>query len=154
MISSKKGGYHMEYIWIILLFIFYSLIIIAMTNYIFSSIFFILPMKKKYKILASDIQKDNIKDRYGIILFHIFTIVLYFFILLKLNATMFFIVLAIYALLCLYYKYKYNKYDIIEYVNYFSKDLFDWDKIYNLNIDENIKKQCFYIHYLNYDKYK
>ena len=138
----------------IIIYIFYTIIIITMTNYIFLSLFFILPMKKKYKIMIDKIQKDNIKDRYGIILFSVVNILIYFFILLKINETIFLITLILYILLCIYYKYKYSKYDIIEYIDYFSKDLFNWDKIYTLNIDENTKRECFYIHYLDYDKYK
>lgn len=134
-------------------FIFYTLIILAMLNYINRNLFFIKPMSKKYKIMASDLNND-IKNRYLIIFIFCIIILLYFYILFKFNIVIFAILLFLFFIF-LYYQYSnYKKYDILEYINEFSEDLFDWYKIYELNISEDIKRSCFLIHNKNYERFK
>lgn len=134
-----------------LIFIFIK-IVIPMTKYVISSIFFIRPMTKKYKIMASDLSND-IKNRYVYILFAIILTGFYFKIIYITSIIFFETILIIYVAISIYNFYQYKKYDILEYINYFSADLFDWDKIYTLNIPEDIKKCCFAIHNIDYETY-
>ena len=50
----------------VIVFIFYTSIVLGMLKYINRSLFFIRPMTKKYKIMAPDLH-NNIKNRYFII---------------------------------------------------------------------------------------
>lgn len=134
---------------------FYFFIIIILLKYIISSIFFIRPMDNKYDILCSDI-KRGIKGRIPYMTLSVSIIVLFFYLIyfgLE-NKIPFWIFLLLFVLIAVLYIRKYKKYDILEYIDNYSADLFDWDKIYILDIDENIKKQCFKIHNISYDEYK
>lgn len=138
-----------------LIFIFYFVIINCMINYIISSLFFVKPMCNKYKIMAPDIPND-IKGRYKFIFFDIVVIGFYFYILsFFFESKLFLSILAvIHIIIGLYYFNKYRRWDILEYINYFSADLFDWDKIYILPIPKEIKERCFAIHYMDYEYYE
>jgi len=123
----------------VIVFIFYTSIVLGMLKYINRSLFFIRPMTKKYKIMAPDLH-NNIKNRY--------------FIMFIFNIIIFAILLFSFFLLSYYQHSIYKKYDILEYINEFSDDLFDWRKIYDLNIPEDIKKSCFLIHNKNYEEFR
>ena len=135
------------------IFVFYFGIVNSMINYIISSLFFVKPMRDKYKIMASGLS-NNIKDRYNYILFDILVICFYFYIIFFISKVFLSVIVTIHFIITLYYFNKYRKWDIVEYVNYFSEDLFDWDKIYTLKIPEDVKRNCFAIHNKNYDDYK
>lgn len=64
------------------------------------------------------------------------------------------IVCIIYVIFSILYFNKYIKFTILNYIDEFSADLFNWYKIYELHIDEEIKQACFAIHYIDYDAFK
>lgn len=130
-----------------------AFIVIKSFDYILRSLFFIKPMMKKYKIMASDLSND-IKDRYWIMLLFSIPIVLVLFGTYNTNLISFFITISILFIYGLIKYYKYSNYSIINFVNEFSYDLFDWYKIYELKISEDIKKKCFLIHNIDYDNFK
>jgi hypothetical protein len=115
-------------------------------------IFFIKPMRKKYDIMDSNLKE--IKYFYVLELIGVILSILYFVIIFLLNKTYFFTIITIYIVISIIYYFKIKRYNILKYINHYSEDLFDWHKIYNLNIDEEIKKQCFVIHNKNYDNFK
>lgn len=137
----------------VIVFIFYTSIVLGMLKYINRSLFFIRPMTKKYKIMAPDLH-NNIKNRYFLIFIFSIIILLYFYIMFIFNIIIFAILLFSFFLLSYYQHSIYKKYDILEYINEFSDDLFDWRKIYDLNIPEDIKKSCFLIHNKNYEEFR
>ena len=53
-----------------------------------------------------------------------------------------------------YYFFNYKNYNLLNYINEFSADLFDWYKIYELNIPQETKKACFHIHNIDYNNFK
>lgn len=130
-----------------------AFIVLKPFDYILRSLFFIKPMMKKYKIMASDLSND-IKDRYWIMLLFSIPIVLVLFGTYNTNLISFFITISILFIYGLIKYYKYSNYSIINFVNEFSYDLFDWYKIYELKISEDIKKKCFLIHNIDYDNFK
>lgn len=139
-----------DFIGDIIVFVF---VIAPMTVFIFSSIFFIRPMKQKYKIMVYGIS-DSIYDRYGfIILFGIFIWLLFKDFYEEVEYNIFLTTIIVYVVFCMVCYFHYKKYDILEYIDSFSKDLFDWDSIYTLDMPEEIKKECFAIHSMSYENY-
>lgn len=138
---------------IIFVILFLFLINFFLIKDITSTLWFIKPMRKKYDIMASDVPK-NISGKYLFLFFELVLIILNLIIIYFLNKFVWTITLIIHLILCIYYIYKYKNYGILEYVDWYSADLFDWDKIYSLNIMRDIKKQCFKIHNIDYDNYK
>lgn len=142
-----------DFIQYIAIYLFYGYLTLIFINYIIKSIIFIGPMKRQYKIMVSDISND-IKDRYWLFILFFIAIVFFMVILYKINIILFTITLAIYLLDILYLVGEYKKLNLLHFINEFSEDLFDWKKIYELPIDDTTKKQCFYIHHLDYDKFE
>lgn len=142
-----------EYIMYILTCLFYIYITFLCINYIVRSLFFIKPMCNKYKIMASDLSND-IKGRYPYILISLLTISSLLYITYAINFYLFIFLIFAYTCDIYFLIKKYQKFDLLHYINEFSEDLFDWEKIYNLYISEDIKKQCFQIHYLDYDEFE
>ena len=140
-------------------FIFYAIsvlisfaITVLMAKDIIATVCFIKPMTQKYDIMTSDIPK-KLKGKYIIIFFEIIVSIVYFYCIFIINKTVFSVLLIMYVLISLYYINKYSEFDILEYLRMYSLDLFDWDKIYKLNLDSEIKKQCFTIHNIDYENY-
>lgn len=151
--SNKKGEYKVKAIVFLMIFAYTILVVILMLNYILKSIFFIIPMEKKYKIMSQDLS-NGFEGRYVYILISTAIIIFYLILIFNLHNILFYIVTSS-LLLYIIYKYKkYQKYNILNYVNEFSKDLFDWYKIYELNIDDQTKRNCFKIHNINYKDFK
>ena len=136
-----------------ILFIFYGLITIGCFNYIIKSLFFIRPIMKKYDIKSNDCE-NNIKGRYPLMAFCFFVIIFFIYCIKLFNNYLFFAVICIYLVLGIVLISKYKKFNILNYLNEFSEDLFDWDKIYVLNINKELKEKCFKIHNKDYNSYK
>lgn len=144
---------------IVLCFIWYiaSLLVI---NHIESRIFFIKRMKAKYDILLLTKNRRKLDEKlfnlggFLILLLILSPSIFVYPIIYAINKSIFLCMITFTIIFILYNIYKYSKYDILEYINYYSYDSFDWDKIYGINIDENIKRKCFSIHNISYDKYK
>ena len=134
------------------LILIYSIIPILTATHIISKIFFISPLRKEYDILDSNIK--DIKYFWFLELIGIILSILYFFIIFLFSKICFSILIIIYILICIIYYLKIKRYTILDYINYYSADLFDWKKIYNLDIDEDVKRKCFLIHNINYDNFK
>lgn len=143
----------LEYIFGILGYIFYMFIAFSLTNYIIRSLFFIKPMCNKYKIMASDLSND-ISGRYPYIFISLLLIYFFGLFTYAINFYLFIIILIVYVYDVYFLINKYKKFNLLNYINEFSADLFDWEKIYCLNIDEDIKRKCFQIHFLNYDEFE
>ena len=139
--------------WIYLFYILLFIVIVCMTKDIICTVCFIRPMRKKYDILVDDISK-NINGKYMFLILEIILIFLYFRGIYFENIIFSIIILIVYAIITSYYIYKHKKYDILNYIDTYSYDLFNWDKIYELRIDEDLKKQCFSIHNIEYEAYK
>lgn len=144
------------YVLSIILYFFYLSLSIKLLNYIISSIFFVLPMEKEYKILKDNLYSANhFPSRYDLCL--ICTILIIFMLLLVkiLSIWLFIFTLFIILITSFIFYNRYIKYNILNYINLYSEDLFDWHKIYDLDIiDETIKKECFAIHNINYEDFK
>lgn len=138
---------------IIFVLLFLFLINICLIKDVTSTLWFVKPMRRKYDIMASDVQR-NISGKYLFLFFELVFIILNLIIIYSLNKILWAITLIIQLVMCIYYINKYKNYGILEYVNWYSADLFDWDKIYSLNIRPDVKKQCFKIHNMDYDNYK
>lgn len=140
-----------------LLWYIVSLVII---NHIESRIFFIRRMRAKYDILISIKDNRGLNEKifniggFAVLLLVLSPSILIYPIIYATNKIIFICMIVFTIIFIIYNIYKYNKYDILEYINYYSYDLFDWDKIYEMNIDENTKRECFLIHNLDYDNYK
>ena len=149
----------MDFIEAVLFLCISTLINIVIIKYIISRMCFIQPMKNKYAILI-DIKTDKTraiitKAIVGIVLICFLVYPLFLILYLYHNSKILLILsLTIALLFFLYFWNKYRKYEIFEYINYYSTDLLDWDKIYELEINDNIKRKCFEIHNINYDTYK
>ena len=122
-------------------------------DYIFKSIFFIKPMTEKYKILSDDLN-NNIKDRYLIIFVCIVVVSLLIIATYINNVFLYIINISIIFIYGLIKYLKYSKYTFLDYINEYSCDLFDWYKIFELNIDEITKVKCFEIHNIDYDDFR
>lgn len=143
------------YIQNIVLYIFCLSLLIGNLNYILCSFCFILPMKKKYKILTNDLcNNDYFPSRYDLCIVSAIFIVFMLSLLYVINIWLFILTLFVFFSVYLISHNKYKNYTILNYIDYYSADLFDWHKIYDLYIDENIKRQCFYIHNIDYDNFK
>lgn len=143
------------YIQCIVLYIFYLLISITLLNYIICSFYFVLPMEKKYKILVDDLYKQHFPSRYDLCIISAIFITFMLFLLYALNRWIFVITSILLIIIFFISSKQYKKCNILDYINHFSEDLFDWNKIYDLHsIDEETKKQCFAIHHINYDEFK
>lgn len=136
----------------IIFYLFWFFISTKTLKYVMYVLYFVLPMRKKYNIL-----QDDIKSNTGIyiltllalsfnILFIILSYVVYIYLLIFL--------IPIYIFLIKKWKKLYSHYDLLEYINNYSSNLFNWKSIYNLNIDEKLKKECFAIHYINYEEFE
>lgn len=143
------------YIQYIVLYIFYLLISVSLLNYIICSFYFILPMEKKFKIFTDDLYKTRFPTRYDLCIISTLFIIFMLFLLYVLNKWIFIITFFLLIVIFFISSRQYKKCNILDYINHFSEDLFDWNKIYNLHtIDEETKKQCFSIHHINYDEFK
>lgn len=143
------------YIQCIVLYIFYLLISITLLNYIICSFYFILPMEKKYKIFVDDLYKPHFPSRYDLCIINAIFITFMLFLLYAINIWIFTITSFLLIIIFFISSKQYKKCNILDYINHFSEDLFDWNKIYNLHIlDEETKKKCFAIHHINYDDFK
>lgn len=133
-----------------------NILTILIINYIMSRLYFLKPMKQKYNIeLITEKESKLHSIIISLILIFIISLLVSIYVALYFtNKQVFYIMILICVILIIYDFKKYKKYDILEYINYYSADLFDWDKIYELNIDENLKRNCFAIHNINYDTYK
>lgn len=141
-----------ESIPIILGLLIYFLITIALSYNMILNLLFVKPMRKKYNIMAPDISR-NIS--LGVILIELIVIIIYFYFCYNLfNNLLFILSLIVNILLIFNYILKIKKYTILDYMKLYSTDLFDWDKIYSLNIEEHIKKEIFKLHYIDYNSYK
>lgn len=143
----------LEYIIAIFAYLFYMFITFLCTNYIVRSLFFIKPICNKYKIMASDLSND-IRDRYPCFLISSLIICSFGLFTCEISFYLFIIIIIAYIYYIHFLIKKYQKYDLLNYIDEFSADLFDWEKIYNLYISEDIKRQCFKIHYLDYDEFE
>lgn len=139
--------------WIYLFYILFFIVVILMTKDAISSIYFIKPMRKKYDIMIPDIPR-NIKSKYIFIFTEIILILFFFKETYEESIVLFASLITAYIIIYICYVSKYKKYDLLEYIDWYSSDLFDWDKIYTLNIDVELRKQCFKIHNIDYDSYK
>lgn len=134
---------------------FYFGIVLRVFNYIIKSLFFIKPMGEKYDILCSEVA-NGIKGRIiyiilsFLIIWHFFYLI-YFGLETKIPFLIYLTVFLLFGIICLI---KYKKYDIIQYISQYSTELYDWNKVYKLNIDENIKEYCFALHKINYKLFK
>lgn len=139
--------------------LFWIIISLFIINHIESRIFFISRMKKKYDIikpLEKQKKDEKIFNIGGFIVWGLFlspSLIIYPLMYIY-SKIMCIIMISIVLLFFFYYMNKYKKYDILEYIDYYSADMFDWDKVYELNIDEDIKRKCFTIHNKIYDNYK
>lgn len=143
----------LNYIEIIIFYSFYMFIAFACTNYIIKSLFFVQPMCKHYKIMAPDLSND-IRGRYPYILIALLPISIFIISTYIIGPYFFILILVIY----IYYIYtlikRYKNSDLLDYINEFSADLFDWEKIYDLHIDEHIKRKCFRVHNIDYENFE
>lgn len=130
-------------------YVFYGIIIFFSLRYIFKSLCFINPINKKYNIMIGN-PKTNIIGRYLICLFNIIIITLLTYTSFLYINNLIYYELVAYIIISLYFILKFRKYTIIDYVAEFSDDVLDWKRIYNLDIDEEIKKKCFAIHSISY----
>ena len=134
--------------------IYFSLVLffIPCLNYIVRFTVFIIPYSKKYDIMADDLNKTNV-SRYIIILIN-FAILFFITYLGSIYNKIFpLIAVFIYTFLAIIYINKYKKYNIVNYINEFSEDLFNWYKIYDLDIPEELKRECFKIHNKDYENF-
>lgn len=134
-------------------YLFYGYICLVCLNYIMKSLFFIRPMASCYKIMAPDLSND-IRGRYPYILFSVGLILFFMKLTYYINIYLFIIFFCIYIIDIVFLFSKYDDFGLLEYINEFSADLFDWEKIYNLYVSEDLKRQCFKIHYLDYDEFE
>lgn len=137
---------------ILFCYIFYGAIIFFSIRYILKSLCFINPITKKYNITNCN-QKTTIIRRNIICIFDFVIITLLTYISYLFNHNLIYYELIAYTGISLYFIIKFKKCTVIDYVSEFSEDLFDWNKIYNLNIDEETKKMCFAIHSKPYTKF-
>ena len=134
----------------ILSYSFYFKIIMDSQNYIFRSFFFIKPMKKQYDIMIESINKD-ISSRFPYIFIASLLIISFFVIIYNLNILLFYFSLIIFLIYSIYLYKIFAQYTILNYINEFSDNLFDWHKIYTLSsINEKTKIACFNIHNIDY----
>lgn len=144
----------------IILCLLWYIVSLVTINFIESRIFFIKRMRTKYDILLLTKNKRKLDEKsfnlggFVILLLILSPSILVYPIIYAINKSIFLCMIVFTIIFILYNIYKYCKYDILEYINYYSYDSFDWDKIYGIDIDENIKRECFSIHNINYDKYK
>lgn len=136
----------------LIVFAFYGFIILLCNNYVILSILFIIPMSKKYKIIASDLPKNN--TRYIITAFLITLMLLFFLLVFNINIYIFILALGIFFLQSIHLIIQYKNYTILHYIAHFSPDLFNWYKIYKLPIDDELKKKCFQIYNIDITYYK
>lgn len=141
------------YILYIVLYVFYLSISIKLLNYIICSLYFILPMEKKYRVLTEDLYIQHFPSRYDLCIISAVFIIFMLFLLYSLNKLIFIITFFLLIVIFFISSKQYKKCNILDYIHHFSEDLFDWKKIYNLNIDEKIKKECFKIHNINYENF-
>lgn len=139
-------------IYLIVFYIFCLSIMIMCLNYILRSIVFIKPYTEKYKIMAEDLE-NNIKGRYNLILFCF--LIIFFLLYLSFNNFIFLLINITTLLICTIFLYiRYSKYTMLDFINEFNYDLFNWHKIYTSSlIDEETKRKCFLIHCLDYDAF-
>lgn len=137
---------------ILFCYIFYGAIIFFSIRYIVKSLCFINPITKKYNIMTGN-PKTNIIGRNFICLFNFVVITLSTYAsFLSINNLIYYELIA-YIIISLYFILKFRKYTIVDYVAEFSEDVLDWNRIYNLDIDEEIKKKCFAIHSISYNDF-
>lgn len=141
-----------EILFFIILYLFYLRIVIVCQNYILRSLWFIKPMKQKYQIMIND--SNNINGRFPYILIASIIILLFLYLLYKINMIIFIISLIIIVVYAIYLYQKFSKFTILNYINEFSADLFDWHKIYELlSINNETKINCFKIHNIDYNEF-
>lgn len=138
--------------------IFGLLLSILTIKYIAYQVCFIIPMKRKYDLLLP-IRANTYNKIFtfiGILFLIAYPISLIIFsnIYISLSYKLTIILPIVYISFGIYYTIKYRKCGILEYINNYSSDLLDWNKIYDLKIDEDLKRRCFAIHNMNYDTYK
>ena len=132
--------------------LFFIIVTLPCFNYILKSLIFIKPLTEKYKIMAPDLS-NNINGRFKFI-FICLIIILYVLYLLKDNLIFFFIYIFILTLYGIYLYRLYSHFTILNFIDEFSSDLFDWHKIYSSTlIDQETKIKCFQIHHLDYDEF-
>ena len=140
----------------IVLYIFYLSISTRLLNYTMSSICFVFPMEKQYHVLSDNLHNTtHFPSRYDLCIVSLIFIIFMIMILKTLNIWLFIFTLFILLIIFLISYNKYKNYTILNYIDYYSADLFDWHKIYDLDIiDEQTKKKCFAIHNINYEDFK
>lgn len=139
-------------IYYIIVVLFFICVTLPCFNYILKSLIFIKPFTEKYKIMAKDLG-NNIHGRFKFILICIMIIfyVLYSF---KNNLIIFFLYTLVLIVYGIYLYRLYSHFTILNFINEFSSDLFDWHKIYSSTlIDQETKIKCFQIHHLDYDEF-
>lgn len=142
----------LEILFFIILYLFYLRIVIACQNYILRSLCFIKPMKQKYQIMINN--SNNINGRFPYILIASIIVLSFLYLLYKLNTIIFMISLIIIVVYAIYLYQTFSKFTILNYINEFSADLFDWHKIYTLlSINEETKIACFNIHNIDYNDF-
>ena len=138
---------------IIFFIILLGMLPIILNFYILSSLFFIIPISKKYKILADEVSSKN-TSRYILCFIITLFIICCFYLLYKINCLSCIIFIGLFILETIALTQFYKKFTILDYINHYSADLFNWYKIYKLNIDNKVKEACFEIHNIDINYYK